>query len=134
MPPTRHRYRCIRQIAGDGRSETRGEAPQGQIGHSSDNQRYRGPETRAQRDERDPPRDVLALQRAPTWAIGGAMAASLSRALPAPQAWPQLAQVGIMKLLLCFARTGVNTPVTMSPNARCRKVQLPRRGLLGQLR
>src|SRR2546425_6313694 len=71
MPPTRHRYRCIRQIAGDGRSETRGEAPQGQIGHSSDNQSYRGPETRAQRDERDPPRDVLALQRAPTWAVGG---------------------------------------------------------------
>src|SRR5258708_1235108 len=70
MPPTRHRYRCIRQIAGHGRSETRGEAPQGQIGHSSDNQSYRGLETRAQRDERDPPRDVLALQRAPTRAVG----------------------------------------------------------------
>src|SRR5213596_2027996 len=60
MPPTRHRYWCIRQIAGDGRSETRGEASQGQIVNSSDNQGYRGPKTRVQRDERDPPRDVLS--------------------------------------------------------------------------
>src|SRR6266496_3354732 len=60
MPPTRHRYWCIRQIAGDGRSETRSEASQGQIAYSSDNQSYRGPETRAQRDERDPSRDVLS--------------------------------------------------------------------------
>jgi len=45
------------------------------------------------------------------------MVASRSRALPAPQAWPQLAQVGIMKLLLCFARTGVKSPA----NAKVRE-------------
>ena len=38
----RHRYWCIRQIAGDGRSETRGEASEGQIADSSDNQSHQG--------------------------------------------------------------------------------------------
>jgi len=29
----------------------------------------------------------------------------------------------------CFANTGVNTPVAMSPNPECREVKLPRSGL-----
>src|SRR5258708_36789610 len=60
MPPTRCRYWCIRRIAGHARSEIRGEASEGQIAYSSDNQSYRGPATRAQRNERDPSRDLLS--------------------------------------------------------------------------
>jgi hypothetical protein len=39
---------AFRPIAGDGRSETRGEASPGQNDCSSDNQGYRGPDRRAQ--------------------------------------------------------------------------------------
>jgi len=33
----------------------------------------------------------------------------------------------------CFASTGVNTPVAMSPNVGCREVQLPRSRLLDRV-
>jgi len=36
------------------------------------------------------------------------------------------------KFLECFASTGVNTPVTMSPNSGRREVQLPRCRLLAR--
>src|SRR2546425_6532500 len=60
MPPTRHRYRCIRQIAGDERSRARGKASQGQIADSSDNQSHQGIARRPRRHRRDHPRDMLS--------------------------------------------------------------------------
>src|SRR5438093_11463601 len=91
MPPTRHRYWRIRQIAGDGRSEARGEASQGQIVNSSDNQGYRGPKTRTQRDERDPAHDVLsAAASTRRGRHGTASPNSLPGAADAAQTYPSV--------------------------------------------